>query len=345
MKPNKVFNDPFSKALIRCGTLSTLFYFFHKLVLIIQLQTVNPNLIVILGPTACGKTHLATHLAYQINGEIISADSRQVYRGMDIGTGKDLKEYTVLDRKIPYHLIDVIEAGDAYNVFRFQQDFYRTFDEITSRGNIPLLCGGTGLYIEAVLQDHRFTAVPVDEDLRQTLAACTDDELLTKFNSIASNYSAFADTSTRKRLIRAIEIAVYLQDHPLPDSPRLPLQYRIYGLDLPVEERRTRITRRLHERLQTGMIEEVKGLLDRGIPAEKLIYYGLEYKFITEYLLGTLVYNEMVERLNVAIHQFAKRQMTFFRKMERDGLTIHWLDALLPTEELIDRILNSEITR
>lgn len=285
---------------------------------------------------------MATHLAYKINGEIISADSRQVYRGMSIGTGKDLGEYIVNNHPIPYHLIDNVEAGDSYNVHRFQQDFQQAYSSIRQRGRTPILCGGTGLYIEAVLKAHQFTSIPVDEKLREVLSHYSDEELLQKFNSTPSNYTPLADTSTRKRLIRAIEIALFLQSYPLSVTRYPSINYQIFGMNLPVEERRARITRRLHERLQNGMIEEVKGLLDQGISAEKLIYYGLEYKFITEYLLGNLEYGTMVKRLNVAIHQFAKRQMTFFRKMERDGLKIHWLDALLPTEQLIEMMLNSD---
>lgn len=307
-----------------------------------KLQTIHQPLLVILGPTACGKTHLATHLAYQISGEIISADSRQVYRDMNIGTGKDLNEYIISNQPIPYHLIDIIEAGEAYHVHRFQQDFQQAITEISTRQKTPILCGGTGLYIEAVLKEHQFTAIPIDENIREQLAQLSDDELLTKFHATPSPYTPLADTSTRKRLIRAIEIALFLQNHSLSVTRYPPINYQIFGLNLPVEERRARITRRLHERLNNGMIEEVQGLLNRGIAPEKLIYYGLEYKFITEYLLGTLDYSSMVERLNVAIHQFAKRQMTYFRKMERDGLHIHWLDALLPTEQLIAQVL--EIT-
>jgi tRNA dimethylallyltransferase len=288
---------------------------------------------------------LATHLAYKINGEIISADSRQVYRGMSIGTGKDLEEYIVSNQPIPYHLIDVVEAGDSYNVHRFQQDFQQSFSDIQDRGRTPILCGGTGLYMEAVLKEHQFTAIPVNENLRETLFHYSDEELLQKFNSTPSDYTPLADTSTRKRLIRAIEISLFLQNYPLSVIRYPSINYQIFGLNLLVEERRARITRRLHERLQNGMIEEVKGLLDQGISAEKLIYYGLEYKFITQYLLGTLEYGTMVEHLNVAIHQFSKRQMTFFRKMERDGMKIHWLDALLPTEQLIAQVLEIKALR
>lgn len=287
---------------------------------------------------------MATHLAYKMNGEIISADSRQVYRGMSIGTGKDLGEYVVNNQPIPYHLVDNVEAGESYNVHRFQQDFQQAYSSIQDRGRTSILCGGTGLYIEAVLKEHQFTAIPIDETLREILSHCSNEELLEKFNSTPSDYTPLADTSTRKRLIRAIEISLFLQSHPLSVIRYPSINYQVFGLDLPVEERRARITRRLHERLQNGMIEEVQGLLEQGISAEKLIYYGLEYKFITEYLLGTLEYSTMVERLTIAIHQFAKRQMTFFRKMERDGMKIHWLDALLPTEKLIEIILNPDVS-
>lgn len=297
--------------------------------------------LVILGPTACGKTHLATHLADALDGEVISADSRQVYRGMDIGTGKDLKEYVVNDRSIRYHLIDILDAGEMYNVHRFQQDCYDSFEDIQARERWPILCGGTGLYIEAVVKAHQFTAIPIDERLREQLQQLSNEELLEKFRATPSDYTPLADTSTRKRLIRAIEIAAFLAVHPFPVSqnPKDSVsEFRLFGLSLPVEERRERITRRLHERLQNGMIDEVQGLLVKGISAEQLIYYGLEYKFITQYLLGLSDYGTMVERLNVGIHQFAKRQMTFFRKMERDGLPIQWLDATLPTEELVNLI-------
>lgn len=301
----------------------------------------NAPLIVILGPTACGKTRLATQLAAQIEGEIISADSRQVYRRMNIGTGKDLDEYVVDGKSIPYHLIDICDAGEAYHVHRFQVDFQAAFSDIQSRRHTPILCGGTGLYIESVLKQYQFTSIPVDETLRQQLETLSDEALLTRFNTTSSAYSSLADTSTRKRLVRAIEIATYLQTHSFETAPPTPLHYQIFGLDLPVEERRTRITRRLHQRLQNGMIDEVQALLHQGLTPEQLIYYGLEYKFMTEYLTGVLTYDTMVERLNVAIHQFAKRQMTFFRKMERNGLTIHWLDALAPIDQLVATIKTS----
>lgn len=305
----------------------------------------KPPLIVILGPTASGKTRLATHLAYKLDGEIISVDSRQVYRGMNIGTGKDLQEYIVNQKAIKYHLIDIVEAGEKYNVYQYQQDFKEVITAIYARQKQPILCGGTGLYIEAVLKNYHFTAIPIDENLRQTLSQLSTNELLAKFKALPSVYTSLADISTRKRLIRAIEIATFLTKNQADEWANRVSQdkyfsndYIIFGLTLPVELRRERITKRLHERLHNGMIEEVKQLLEKGILPEQLFYYGLEYKFITQFIVDQIDYDTMVAQLNVAIHQFAKRQMTFFRKMERDGLTIHWLDATLPTTQLISTI-------
>ncbi|MFC0183390.1 tRNA dimethylallyltransferase [Pseudarcicella hirudinis] len=286
----------------------------------------NKKLITILGPTASGKTHLAVRLAERLGGEIISADSRQVYKGMDLGTGKDLEEYVFDGKQIPYHLIDIVEAGESYHIFRFQQDFQAAFQDIIARNKVPVLCGGSGMYLEAVLKGYEFTSVPVDESLREELSLMTETQLTELFQHKKSDYTDLADISTRKRLQRAVEIAVFLERNPdfslkTPETP----QSIIFGLNPDVEIRRERITRRLHQRLQNGMIEEVEKLLDAGVTAEKLIFYGLEYKFITQYLQGVLDYPTMVERLKVAIHQFAKRQMTYFRKMEKDGLKIHWL--------------------
>lgn len=298
-------------------------------------------LIIILGPTASGKTRLAVQVAHRLGGEIISADSRQVYRGMDIGTGKDLSEYTVEEQGIPYHLIDIVDAGDDYNLHRYQQHFHRAVADIQSRGQVPIVCGGTGLYIEAVLKGHAYTAIPVDDDLRRELDDLTDAELYQRFIQNPSPYTPLADTSTRKRLVRAIEIGAYLNSHPdLSVREQAPAYaYQIFGIDLPVELRRQRITARLHERLQQGMIEEVDQLLRVGVSADKLVFYGLEYKFITQYLTGELDYVRMTTLLETAIHQFAKRQMTFFRKMERDGLSIHWLDGLQPAPVLTDVVV------
>ena len=297
------------------------------------------KLIVILGPTASGKTHLATHLAHQIQGEIISADSRQVYRGMNIGTGKDLDEYCIDNQDIPYHLIDILDAGEQYHIHQFQQDFQRVFEAIASRNKLAILCGGSGMYLEAVLKGYEFTSIPIDENLREELLQKTTEELLNEFHKNPSEYTQKADISTRKRLIRAIEINQFLSqnsDYQIP-KPTIP-KFIIFGLNPETEVRRISITKRLQERLQNGMIEEVKALIDSGISPDKLIFYGLEYKFITQYLTGELDYQTMVERLNVAIHQFAKRQMTYFRKMERDGLKINWLDPKLPLDKQLDEI-------
>ena len=300
----------------------------------------NIPLIVILGPTACGKTHLAVQLAHQINGEIISADSRQVYRGMNIGTGKDLEEYMVDNQAIPYHLIDILEAGEQYHIHLFQQDFQRVYQDIISRGKTPILCGGSGMYLEAVLKGYEFTSIPIDENLREELLEKPTEELLQIFQENPSEYTQKADISTRKRLIRAIEINQFLNQNPdfIILNPQIP-EFIIFGLNPETETRRISITKRLNHRLENGMIQEVKTLIDKEISPEKLIFYGLEYKFITQYLTGELTYEIMVERLNVAIHQFAKRQMTYFRKMERDGLKINWLSNNLPLDKKLVEII------
>jgi tRNA dimethylallyltransferase len=297
-------------------------------------------LIVILGPTASGKTQLATQLAYRMGGEIISADSRQVYRDMSIGTGKDLQEYVVEGKTIPYHLIDILDAGEQYNVHQFRQDVQQLLPEILARGKVPILCGGTGLYIQALLQAHQYTGIPINKPLRHAMEALSHEALVAIFSKTPSPYSALADTSTRKRTIRAIEISTFLHQNPQHVFPTTTaLSYRAYGLNPSVEIRRQRITRRLHERLQNGLIEEVRALLDRGISPESLIYYGLEYKFVTQYLIGTLPYETMLQRLEVEIHRFAKRQMTYFRKMEGDGIAIQWLDSPESPEAWLETIV------
>lgn len=298
------------------------------------------KLLVILGPTASGKTHLAVQLAHRINGEIISADSRQVYRGMDIGTGKDLEEYIVENQTIPHHLIDILEAGEQYHIHLFQQDFSRVYQDIIARGKTPILCGGSGMYLEAVLKGYEFTAIPINENLRVNLLEKSTEELIVIFQETPSAYTQKADISTRKRLIRAIEINQFLRYNPdfslsLPNIPK----FIIFGLNPETSLRRISITKRLQHRLECGMIKEVKALINKGIPPEKLIFYGLEYKFITQYLTGEMAYEIMVERLNVAIHQFAKRQMTYFRKMERDGLKINWLSNNIPLDKKLDKII------
>ncbi|TDB66929.1 tRNA (adenosine(37)-N6)-dimethylallyltransferase MiaA [Arundinibacter roseus] len=296
-------------------------------------------MIVLLGPTASGKTQLATQLAHRIGGEIISADSRQVYRHMTIGTGKDLSEYVVKGKSIPYHLIDILDPGEKYHVFQFQQDVAGLLPQIYQRKQVPILCGGTGLYIHSVLQNYGYTGIPVNEPLRQELETQEDDDLLKRFRSIPSSYSQLADVSTRKRLIRAIEIATWLLENSLEDYPGTTLpEYTVFGLNPPVEVRRARISKRLHERLELGLIEEVDGLLKSGLTAAQLIYYGLEYKYVTEYLTGIMSLTEMTKKLETEIHRYAKRQMTYFRKMERDGIRIQWLSPHQKTEEWIEFI-------
>ena len=305
------------------------------------------QMITILGPTASGKTPLAAALAYQMEGEIISADSRQVYRRMDIGTGKDLADYTITNNRepitVPYHLIDIVEPGTKYNLFQYQQDFYDAYQDIMARGKTPILCGGTGLYIEAVLKGYKLSPVPQNPDLRQQLEGKTLDELTqllaalkAKTGSVMHNKT---DVDSCQRAIRAIEIESYNLEHPVPLRELPPVDSLIIGVNIDREARREKITRRLKARLEEGMVDEVRGLLDEGIPAEDLIYYGLEYKFVTEYVTGKTTYDEMFTRLEIAIHQFAKRQMTWFRGMERRGFTIHWIDALQPMDEKVGEIL------
>lgn len=295
------------------------------------------NLISVVGPTASGKTALAVRLAAELGGEVISADSRQIYRGMDIGTGKDLGEYSWKGRKVPCHLIDIVEAGAKYNVFEYQNDFLKVWEECRQRGVFPVLCGGSGLYVEAVLKGYKLLAVPVDEELRASLAGLALPELAQRLAGYKKLHNT-TDVDTVKRAIRAIEIEEYYLTHPYEEKDFPELRPLIVGVDVSREVRRERITARLHARLQEGMVEEVKRLLDSGIKPEDLIYYGLEYKYLTLYLTGELGYEEMVEKLNVAIHQFAKRQMTWFRKMERDGFDIHWLDASLDLDEKVAKV-------
>lgn len=296
------------------------------------------DLIVVLGPTACGKTTFAAHLALKLNAEIISADSRQVYRGMTIGTGKDLDDYSIDGNTIPYHLIDICAAGEKYNVYRFQNDFTEAFCSIQKRGNMPIMCGGTGLYIEAVLKGYRHTAVPPDHELRQVLSNKTLDEL----SVILSQYRQLhntTDTDTVQRAIRAIEIEKYYAEHPDEENAQIALHPVVIGLDIDRDLRRQRITNRLYARLEEGMVDEVKTLLAQGISPDDLIYYGLEYKYLTLYITGQLSYHDMVQQLEIAIHQFAKRQMTWFRGMEKRGTHIEWIDASLPMDEKIDKAL------
>lgn len=301
------------------------------------------KMVTILGPTASGKTTLATRLAHTIGGEIISADSRQVYRNMDIGTGKDLADYVVDGKKIPYHLIDIAEAGTKYNLYQYQHDFHVAYQDIVSRDERPILCGGTGLYLEAVLKGYALSPVPQNAELRARL----EGKSLTELTQILSDLKAqtgsvmhnTTDVDSCQRAIRAIEIETYNIEHTTALRTMPDIDSLIIGVNIEREERRRKITARLKQRLDEGMVEEVRALLDSGIAADDLIYYGLEYKFITEYIIGKLTYEEMFRQLEIAIHQFAKRQMTWFRGMERRGTTIHWVDASLPMSEKLNEVL------
>lgn len=300
------------------------------------------KMITILGPTASGKTSLAAVLAYHLDAEIISADSRQVYQGMDIGTGKDLADYTVASKHIPYHLIDICKAGSKYNVYQYQQDFLEVYNKIRETNKLPILCGGSGLYLEAILKGYHLSTVPPNEELRNQLNEMSHESLIQMLVEIQEQLNTKMHNSTdldsKQRTIRAIEIGKHMltEADPKTNFPEIPSL--IIGVDIDREERRRKITTRLHQRLEEGMIEEVKQLLNQGIAPEDLIYYGLEYKFVTEYIIGRLSYDEMVRQLEIAIHQFAKRQMTWFRGMERRGIKINWINASLPMEEKIEMI-------
>lgn len=300
------------------------------------------RLITILGPTASGKTNLAAALAYSMDGEIISADSRQVYRRMDIGTGKDLDEYVVKGKNIPFHLINIIEPGSKYNIFEYQKDFHQAYADVQSRGKQPILCGGSGLYIETVLKGYALSTVPQNQVLRDSLSGKTLEQLTNILSELkkqnGSNMHNTTDVDTAQRAIRAIEIEQYNAEHPQQTSSFQPVDSLIIGVDIDRDERRRKITHRLKERLQHGMIDEIKSLLDSGVTADELIYYGLEYKYVTEYVIGQSTYEDMFSRLEIAIHQFAKRQMTWFRGMEKRGLKINWIDTMLPTEEKLKKI-------
>ena len=303
-----------------------------------KLQVMNTiDLVAVIGPTASGKTSLAAALAHEWDAEIISGDSRQVYRGMDIGTGKDLGDYVVGGKPIPYHLIDIVEPGYKYNVFEYQRDFLKAYEDIRRRGRLPILCGGTGLYVEAVLKGYRLLPVPENPSLRMSLA----DKSLEELTALLSTYKTLhntTDVDTVKRAIRAIEIEEYYCHVPVTECSFPQLNSLIIGVSIERELRRRKITERLHRRLEEGMVDEVRGLLAKGVTPDSLIYYGLEYKYLTLYVIGELSYDEMVRGLEIAIHQFAKRQMTWFRGMERRGFNIHWIDANLPMEDKLKQI-------
>lgn len=299
----------------------------------------NYDLITIVGPTASGKTTLAASLASRLDTEIISGDSRQVYRRMDLGTGKDLDDYNVDGRQIPYHLIDIVEPGYKYNVFEYQRDFLEAYRQIQEKGKLPILCGGTGMYIESILKGYRLLPVPENPTLRASLEGKPLDEL-TQILSTYKKLHNSTDVDTPKRAIRAIEIEEYYRGQPVEEREFPTLKSLIVGIDIDRELRREKISRRLKQRLEEGMIEEVRALMDEGIAPEDLIYYGLEYKFLTMHVTGQLTYEEMFLQLETAIHQFAKRQMTWFRGMERRGFTIHWLDAEMDNPKKIQRIID-----
>lgn len=295
------------------------------------------NLVTILGPTACGKTTLAVALADHLQTAVISADSRQVYRTMDLGTGKDLGEYTIDGREVPYHLIDIVDAGYKYNVFEYQRDFLKVYEALHDDGQVPVLCGGTGMYLESVLRGYRLVEVPENKELRASLA----DKSLEELTAILQGYKQLhntTDVDTCKRAIRAIEIEEYYRTNDVNIRAFPAIKSLTIGLDVSRELRRERISRRLRERLEQGMVDEVRGILASGVAPEDLIYYGLEYKYLTLYVIGQLTYDEMVAQLEIAIHQFAKRQMTYFRGMERRGVPIHWIDTTLSTDEKVEQI-------
>lgn len=297
------------------------------------------DLITITGPTASGKTGFACRLAYKLDTEIISGDSRQVYKSMDIGTGKDLGDYVVDGKNIPYHLIDIREAGDKYNIYEYQHDFHNVYTEIKNRGKLPILCGGSGLYIESVLRGYSLVNVPENRELRAKYESCNLQEL----TKILESYKALhntTDVDTAQRAIRAIEIEEYKKNHPLEQNEFPPLNSLVIGVSIDRELRRKKISDRLRARLDEGMIDEIRSILDKGINPEDLIYYGLEYKYVTLYILGELTYEEMFSQLEIAIHQFAKRQMTWFRGMEKRGVHIHWLDVTQPMDERIDTVIS-----
>lgn len=297
------------------------------------------NLVTILGPTACGKTSIAVALADTLHSDVISADSRQVYRSMDLGTGKDLDEYVIDGRRVPYHLIDIADAGYKYNVFEFQRDFLNVYENLIRVGKTPVLCGGTGMYLESVLRGYRLVEVPENKDLRDSLSDKSLDELTTLLQSYKQLHNT-TDVDTCKRAIRAIEIEEYYRLHEANVREFPKINSLTIGLDISRELRRERISLRLRERLEQGMVDEVRRILALGVSPEDLIYYGLEYKYLTMYVIGQLSYDDMVSQLEIAIHQFAKRQMTYFRGMERRGVPIHWIDATLSLEEKVEAVVH-----
>ncbi|MCB0760250.1 MAG: tRNA (adenosine(37)-N6)-dimethylallyltransferase MiaA [Flavobacteriales bacterium] len=292
--------------------------------------------IMILGPTATGKTQLAAHVAFRVKGEIISADSRQVYRGMDLGTGKDLHEYEVAGAQIPYHLINILDAGEQFDINNYYKQYEAILPGILSRNHIPVVCGGSGLYLQTIVEGSALSTVPGNDVLRTELEPLTDDEINKRYESIRYQVDELSQATTRKRRIRAIEIELWLRNNPMPERKPLDIAYTVFGVSLERKTVRDRISRRLVQRLDEGMIEEVQQLLDSGIPIENLKWYGLEYRWITQFLIGEVTRKEMEEGLEIAIHQFSKRQMTFFRKLEKSGWHIHWVDGTLPMDTKVN---------
>ncbi len=296
------------------------------------------NCIIITGTTASGKTKLATQLAHQLQSEIISLDSRQVYKGLNIGTGKDLHEYTIEGKQIPYHLIDVVDVAENFHLQKFITHFIDAFNSITARHKMPILCGGTGLYINTILKQHQFAAIPIDEGLRANLQHKSYIELLAVFNQSKTVFSDVADVSSHKRLIRAIEINCFLKNNTKPQTNFPTLKPLVFCIDIDLEIRRNNITQRLNHRLQNGMVEEVEQLIKFGISSNRLMQLGLEYNYITQYVLGNILYNDMQKKLETAIHQFAKRQATWFRKIEREGQKINWITPNYLPSKIIEAL-------
>jgi len=301
------------------------------------------KIIIILGPTASGKTKIAAHVAKNINAEIISADSRQVYRDMNLGTGKDYNDYIVDGAEIQYHLIDIKQPGEKYNVYEYQKDFLQAREHILNRNKIPVVCGGTGMYIQAVTQGYKLIHVPVNDKLRNEMEPKSHDELIEILGSIKKLHNV-SDIDTKKRTIRAIEIERYYRDHPETDIEFPNMIPLFIGIRYHRDNERKNITKRLKQRLENGMIEEVESLFDKGLSYEDVVYYGLEYKFIAMYLRNILSRDEMFNKLNTAIHQFAKRQRTWFRKMEREGMNIQWIEGELPFEKKVHRATQAAST-
>lgn len=296
------------------------------------------DLLTILGPTASGKTELAAHLAKRINGEVISADSRQVYRKMNLGTGKDYDDYNINGYTVPYHLIDIVDAGHKYNLYQYQADFIKVYNDILLRNRIPILCGGSGLYLESVLKGYKLLPVPENSMLRAKLAPKSDAELI-QILSVYKQLHNQTDIDTRKRMIRAIEIEEHYLTKEASANPFPAIRSVVFGVKYDRAIEKKRIEQRLESRLKAGMINEVNELLNSGLTPDDLIYYGLEYKFITQYIIGEISWEEMFSNLNIAIRQFAKRQMTWFRRMERNGIKIHWIEGSMPLSQKLEVVL------